>query len=324
MKKKRGPVIRLLALLTALYIFGGINPLPVQAGREIALQKNPYTSFSVPTQISYYDGRFFLADCYHNQMLTSKEAGLPPSQWEVMDAEFNGPHAIAYDGELYVVVDTENNRIVTYKKTWNGFEQLQVIPDVGNRPHYVSYQADEGLFYVWSSLSGEMYLFRRFPIPGSMLLYLEQVKAVPELQGKYVRSFTIEGDRVYLPCVNLKCIVAVDKESFEIKDIYPVPDAIAGIVQITRIENLYYITVLTDSLDDQSKACFIRTPSLALLSDPAGGYEVITDKVGGMPYYLTKIGGSWYGPIPREDGRSAIVRFDVIADQIVNVKEYSY
>ncbi len=304
----------LLCLSILLFFLFSLN---VKAERA-----NPYSIFSVPTQVSYLGDSFFLVDCYHDQILTSKEAGVSPSQWKVAMSGLSGPHAIAWDGEVYMVVDTENNRVVTYRKTWEGFEQLQEIKGVGNRPHYVSYDPTNGLFYVWSSLSGQMYTYKR--APGSQLVYQQDLFSVPQLAGFYVRSFYIEGDTVYLPCVDLSCIAAVDKSTFALKEGYPIAEEIAGGVQLLRIEDMFYLTVLTDRSYDQSKACFIRTPSLEALRPEIRGYEVLTSRLGGVPYYLTKVGNSWYGPIPRENGRSGIVRFDVFAHEILNVREYSW
>ena len=306
-------------LITGIAFAGAA--LPAKA-REILPQQNPYSAFLVPTQLTFFEGRFFLTDCYHDRVLIAREAGTPPRQWQVMDAAFDDPHAVAFDGQIYLVVDTEHNSVVTYRRRGEVFEELQRIGGVGTRPHYVVWQ--DGIFYVWSSMTGEMYLFARDELPGSFQIHLQEVKALPNLLGSYVRSFLIEDDRIYLPCVNLKCICAVDKESFALKEVYPVPDEVAGIVQIVKIEDMYYITVSTDSLGDHAKACFIRTPSLAALSDPQTGYEVITGQVGGVPYYLTSIGNSWYGPVPRGDGRSTILRFDVFMHKIFNVKEYTF
>ena len=54
--------------------------------------KNVQPSLSVPTQITKIGDDYFLVDCYHNQILTSKTPDAPLTDWYVMTAQINrGP-----------------------------------------------------------------------------------------------------------------------------------------------------------------------------------------------------------------------------------------
>jgi hypothetical protein len=107
------------------------------------------------------------------------------------------PHATASDGVIYVVVDTDNNRVVTYMKTENGYQMLESIPDVGIRPHYIVYDKVTASFYVWSSMTGTMYVYRRDQKTNQ--LKLSKAVRIKELDGCYTRSFTIEGGTIFFP-----------------------------------------------------------------------------------------------------------------------------
>ena len=73
--------------------------------------KNVQPSLSVPTQITKIGDDYFLVDCYHNQILTSKTPDAPLTDWYVMTDQINRGHTIAGDGTVYLADDTENNRV---------------------------------------------------------------------------------------------------------------------------------------------------------------------------------------------------------------------
>lgn len=280
---------------------------------------NIYYELLVPTQLTKIGDTYYLVDSYHNQILCSKRLGPPACGWSVMAGNLNRPHSIAGDGVVFLVTDTDNHRIISYVKSEEpeGYAEVQIFENIGVRPHFITYDASTGAFYVWSSMTGEMYLFRRKP--DTVEIYLEKVMKVPELYGKYVRSFTIEGDRIYLPCVHDSAIVSVDKETFQIEDIYPVPESIAGMVQLIKIQNYYYLTVSTDIDFDQNAATIVRAGSL---EDFAGGnYEEVKDYFGdkGAPYYISESDGSYYTVVIRPAGASYGYKFDVAEDEICNM-----
>ncbi|MCI6629236.1 MAG: hypothetical protein MSH20_00305, partial [Lachnospiraceae bacterium] len=122
---------------------------------------NAYGQLSVPTQITKLGNTYYIVDCYHDQIIYSPNPGAPLKQWKVMTNHVHQPHALASDGTVYLVVDTENNRVISYEKGTDRFRELQIFEQIGNRPHYITYEPSDELFYVWSSLTGEMYLFGR-------------------------------------------------------------------------------------------------------------------------------------------------------------------
>ena len=76
--------------------------------------KNVQPSLSVPTQITKIGDDYFLVDCYHNQILTSKTPDAPLTDWYVMTDQINRGHTIAGDGTVYLADDTENNRVLIF------------------------------------------------------------------------------------------------------------------------------------------------------------------------------------------------------------------
>ena len=70
--------------------------------------KNVQPSLSVPTQITKIGDDYFLVDCYHNQILTSKTPDAPLTDWYVMTDQINRGHTIAGDSTVYLADDTEN------------------------------------------------------------------------------------------------------------------------------------------------------------------------------------------------------------------------
>ena len=276
---------------------------------------NAYGQLSVPTQITKIGNTYYIVDCYHDQIIYSTNPGAPLKQWKIMTNRVHQPHALASDGTIYLVVDTENNRVISYEKGTDRFRELQTFEQIGNRPHYITYEPSDELFYVWSSLTGEMYLFGR--TPGTTELALVETRSVPALNGMYVRSFTVLGDSILFPCVELGMILQVNRYTFEIEQYYPVPDAIAGMVQIVPIENYFYITVSSDRNYGRSTATIIRTPSLNQLQ--TGGYEDLKSLFGskGTPYYISRFDGSYF--MTHHDASPGIYRFQVENNIVKNI-----
>ncbi len=320
--KKR--IIKSVAALIVCFCLMLQGPCLLTANAETfyPTERNSYYGLLVPTQLVKIGDTFYLVDSYHNQVLHSKAYGVLSSSWKVMSSNFSQPHSIAGDGVVYLVTDTENHRVVSYIKNEDGFTELQIFNNIGVRPHYIVYDEPTGLFYAWSSMTGEMYLFRR--IPNTTEVYLENIMRVPELYGKYVRSFTIEGNQIYFPCVHSSSIVAVDKKTFAIKNIYPVPANIAGMVQLTRIQNYYYLTVSTDANFNQSAATIVRARTLGDFA--TGNYENVNKYFGGdgAPYYISYADGSYFTVVIRTTGRACGYKFDVVNDEICNREELTY
>ena len=74
-------------------------------------------------------------------------------------------------------------------------------------------------------------------------------------------SFTILDDRIYFVSGNSN-IIEADLYTFKVLNRYPVPDAIAGMIQLEKIQNYYYITVSTDITGNQDFATLIRVKHL--------------------------------------------------------------
>ena len=231
-------------------------------------------------------------------------------------------HTLASDGLVYLIDDTENNRILVMERDTNENGQTVFVPTqeftgIGNRPHYIIYDDYTDTFYAWSSMSGEMYLFRH--PEGDPRMYLTEVRSIPALRDVYVRSFTIVEDTIFFVSGTPYCsVLEADLYSFEIKKEYPVPSEIAGMIQLIPIGDFFYITVSTDSNGNQDYATLLRVRDLDALC--AGDYEDVYQNFigGGTPYYITKIEDTWYLTEHRVPGHS-IWSFKVDDNNITNV-----
>lgn len=277
---------------------------------------NPYPDLSVPTQLTKVKDTYFLVDCYHNQVIYHDNLEDPLSSWTVMTADIDKGHTLASDGEVYLVDDTERNRVLVFETQADLYVHTQTFQEIGNRPHYIVYDAPTDTFYAWSSMSGEMYLFRHNA--GDTRMYLTEVRRIEALDQVYVRSFTIIGDEIYFVSGNCS-ILRADLDSFEILETYPVPEQMAGMIQLTRIQDYYYITVSTDITGSQDYATILRTQDLASLK--AGDYEDVYDYFigGGTPYYITQLDNAYFLTEHRLPGHS-LWRFQVEDNAITEVE----
>lgn len=301
---------------SSVYDFSASSPAAEKApDAYFRNPKNPYDFLKVVTQINRIGDTYFIVDCYHNQVLYSSTLDVPLTEWRVMTNEASWPHTIAGDGVLYLVDDTENNRVLIFQKMNGKFQHTQTFPSVGNRPHYIVYDEPSASFYVWSSTTGEMYIMKRDP--SSNTLFLNQIRKVHELDGIYVRSFTIAGDRILFPSGNNCSILSVDKNTFEVLERFPVPASMSGMAQILPIGGYYYITVSTGTDGSQTDATLLRTKDPALLS--AGGYETIYDlfETQGTPYYISRIGNTFY--LTNHRSSKGIWQFQISDDTLRNI-----
>ena len=285
-----------------------------------AIPDNPNPALSVPTYITKIEDTYFIVDCYNNQIIYHDNLTDPLYEWQVMTNDVSMPHTIAGDGTVYVIDDTENNRILIMEKGVNENGQSVYIPTqeftgIGNRPHYIIYDKSTDTFFVWSSQSGEMYLLRH--PANDTTLYLTEIRSIPSLADTYVRSFTIVGDTVYFVSGN-SSIIEADLDTFKIKKEYAVPDELSGMIQLTPIEDYYYITISTDITGNQDYATMIRTKNLKDLAK--GNYEDIYENFigGGTPYYITCIDDTWYLTEHRLPGHS-IWSFKIADNKILDV-----
>ena len=262
---------------------------------------NPNPILSVPTQINYYDGLYFIVDCYNNKVVYSDDLQAPLYLWKVMTSDMKMGHTIASDGSVYLVDDTENNRVLIFEKYDNKFVETQILDGIGIRPHYIQYNEKNKTFYAWSSLTGQMYLIKRQEETG--LVYVSDIKEIPELNGVYVRSFTIVDDDIYFVSGNSNVIQARLRD-FKIKERYLVGPELAGMIQVMPVSDGYLITISTDANGDQSYATIIKTTRLENLIN--GEYEDIYNNFigGGTPYYMSQINGRYFLTEHRIPGHS--------------------
>lgn len=280
---------------------------------------NTFADLSVPTYITKVEDTYFIVDCYHNQVIYHDNLTDSLTDWQVLTDEIDKGHTIASDGTVYLVDDTEGNRILVFEKKEGVFYHTQTLDEVGNRPHYIVYDAPTDTFYVWSSMNGEMYLCRHDP--GDPHMYLTEIRRVDALKETYVRSFTIDKSNIYFVSgiPGTPAILQADLSTFTIRETYPVPDEMAGMIQLTPAGGYYYITISTDVTGSQDYATIIRTKNLKDLAE--GKYEDIYANFigGGTPYYITKIDNIYYLTEHRIPGHS-IWKFDITADGISNVE----
>ena len=267
--------------------------------------ENFWESLDVPTCIARIDGTWFLADCYHNQILWNDAEDAPErplTDWRVVTADATQPHTIAGVDGVYLVDDTENNRVLVFERVEDAFVNTQTFWNIGVRPHYTAYDPRSDTWYVWSSMTGELYLFRR--AKGTKDVYLTEIRQIEALRGIYIRSFTIVGDRIYfvsgIPSPEnpsyRSAILCCDLKTLDILASYPVPESIAGMSQLFPTGgNCFLISVSTDAAGDQGAAALIRAGRLSDLEK--GEYEDVYAACfvgGGTPYYMARIDNDCY------------------------------
>lgn len=283
------------------------------------IPRNAFPDLSVPTYVTKVDNTWFLVDCYHDQVIYHDNLSDPLTDWQVLTDEIDKGHTIASDGTVYLADDTEGNRILVFEKKDGVFYHTQTLNDVGNRPHYIVYDAPTDTFYAWSSMNGEMYLCRHDP--GDPQMYLTEIRTVEALKETYVRSFTIDGDSIYFVSgiPGTPAILQADLSDFAIRETYPVPDELAGMVQLTPTEEGFYITVSTDIAGNQDAATMIYAKDLFGLPD--GDYEDVYANFigGGTPYYITKVDNACYLTEHRIPGHS-VWKFEITKEGIKNVE----
>lgn len=296
------------------------SPITFDRSSLNTVMNNFFPALSVPTYVTKVDDLYFIVDCYNNQIIYHDNMTDPLTDWKIMTNNITQAHTLASDGTVYLIDDTENHRILIMEKDVNANGETIFVPsqyfyNVGNRPHYIIYDEYTDTFYAWSSQSGEMYLFRRKA--GDTSVYLTEIRSIPSLNGVYVRSFTIVEDTIYFVSGN-STIIEADLYTFEIKKEYPVPAEMAGMIQITPIQDYYYITVSTDDTGNQDYATMIRVKELSDLAE--GNYEDVYSNFigGGTPYYITRIEDTWYLTEHRLPGYS-VWSFRVEDNEIVNV-----
>lgn len=291
---------------------------PAKPLQPITYEKNTYDTLKVATYLTKIGDTYFLADCYHNQILFHDNLNSPITEWKVLTKDVHYAHTIAGDGVVLLMDDTDNNRVLVFEKTGNGYVQTQTFEGVGMKPHFVQYDEKRQTFYAWSSITGEMYYFKRDATTNEV--FLEKILKIDELFGVYVRSFTVMEEDIYLVSGhNNEKIIRAKADTLEILETYPVTPEIAGMVQLVKIQDYFYLTISTDNEENQDYATIIRTKDLHSLA--RGEYEDVYESFGiskGTPYYITDIEGRYYMSHHRTSEN--VVAFDVEDNEIRNVQ----
>ncbi|WP_049945936.1 hypothetical protein [Butyrivibrio sp. LC3010] len=265
--------------------------------------QNSESSLSVPTYVTKVDNTWFIVDCYHDQIIYSEDLSAPLYEWKVLTKDAKQPHTMASDGIVILVDDTENNRVLVFEKQDSVYVNTQIFDGIGNRPHYTVYDEEDKAFYVWSSTTGEMYIFRHEDC--SSKIYLTEIRKAgggdkSTLDGTYIRSFYIkDGDIYFVSGIGAdgrpSGILICDKATLEIKEKIEVPDSMAGMVAMVKEGDYFYITVSTDVAGDQNAATMVRTKDLKGLMK--GDFEEIYSDFfvgGGTPYNITEIDDTFF------------------------------
>ncbi|MBQ6697153.1 MAG: hypothetical protein IJN16_10665 [Lachnospiraceae bacterium] len=280
------------------------------------MTSNPYTSLSVPTQITKIGTDYFLVDCYHDLILTATSLDTPLNQWLVMSDQINRGHTIAGNGTVYLADDTENHRILVFIKEGNTFIQTQIFENIGNRPHYIDYDAATNRFYALSSLTGELYVF--YQEADTTQVQLEKILNIPGMQNTYIRSFSIEEDEIYFACNN-GIILRTRLEDLTLLEQFSVPAELGGLIQVVKIQDFYYLTVSTDLSGNSDSATILRTRELCNLADY--GYEDLYETFGsdGTPYYISSMDGHYFLTQHCYLPGHGVWQFDIMEEDITNV-----
>ena len=279
---------------------------------------NEYDLLSVPTYVTKIDNNYFIVDCYHNQVIYNDNMTDSIKDWSVMTRDIEMGHTIASDGRVYLIDDTERHRILVMEKDKQNSDRFiptQEFTNIGTRPHYIIYNNERDTFYCLSSMTGELFCFRTDP--NTSRVYLTQKMAIPELDGYYVRSFTIIDDSIFFVSGNAN-IIEASLDDLSIIKSYPVPFSMYGMVQLTKIQDYYYITISTDGSGSQDAATIIRTKSLdSLITEE---YEDIYDLFigGGTPYCITNVDDTYYLCEHRISGHT-VWSFEVKDNNIENI-----
>lgn len=278
-----------------------------------------YRTTKSPAQITKQGDFYFITDTFHDQVIYSRRLEAPISEWSVMTSKVAGPHSVASDGTYYLVADTENHRVLVYEWKRGGFRQTQVLAELGKRPHYIAYDETTDSFYAWSSLTGEMYILTK---DSTGIICIKEIRRIKELEGHYIRSFTISGDFIMFPSGTNRQILLTDKNSLQIIGRYLVPDEVSGMAYILPIGNYFYMTVSSDETFDQSKATIIRAKDLNRLKQ--GEYEDISSLFPDIqiPYYIDSMQGMYY--MTNHGSSKNVLRFNVENDEIRNIGVMQY
>lgn len=306
----------LAALIATVLLFAGVSIAEAQGESKNSEEQN---RLYVPTMINKIGEDYFIVDCWQNRVIYSDSLVKPLNEWkQLTDEEYIGGHTVCSDGELLVLDNTENSQVLVYRKADDGYTKEQVFENTDGRPHYVTYDAEHELFYVISSNNAKIFVFRN--VGG--VLKLQRIEDMPELVNSYVRSISIiDGELYTVSGPGAIGQYQIFPDHFELTDLYPVPANIAGMNQISKIGQYYYITVNTNSEGSVEATTILRVKDLKKLA--SGEWEDLYQQMGfvGQPYFITEFDDSFFISEISADRGNGIKFFRIIDDQICNVQD---
>lgn len=130
-------------------------------------------------------------------------------------------------------------------------------------------------------------------------------------------------DFFYLPTCDGKIWKLSYSGEYQVVDSFQVPDDMAGLNQIVKIDEWYYLTIYHGMDFDQSKPSkIIRAKQIEHFAE--NKYEDLTEILGitGTPYFLSQIDDKWF--LTEIHSSSGITSFDIVNGEIKNVKKIYY
>ncbi len=296
-------LIAALCLLLCAVLVGGSAAFKAKGEAARAdIPENSYGSLNLAAQIVKIGNEYFIEDGYNHQIIYSENLSAPLSSWKVMASGINRGHSVAGDGHYYIIDDTDNETFIGFIREDDGsFTKVATINVGGsnnptmdvmgtNRPHYVVYDENTRKFYGLVSMTGEIYVFKC----ENDNVTTEKVMKIDELDGEYVRSFSIIDGDIYFVSGNGN-IIRASLDNLSVIKRYPVPDTMRSMVNLMKIDGYYYISVSGQSPAEQAaNAGLFRTSDLSELKNY--GYENITHLFGGkgIPYYMSAFDNKYY------------------------------
>lgn len=309
-RNQEHPILLFSADISYLNVITGMNC------DEFDYRNRLYT----PTMINKIGDLYFIVDCWHGRVIYSDDLDKPISAWKTLADDIAAGHTIASDGEFYLVDDSENNAVRAFKFFNGVFSEVQRL-EIQGRPHYVLYDEKVDKFYIVLSNAGAIAVCckKNGNICVECTVCIIDVRKNP----CYIRSMSIIDGYMYMGVQFYSGSGKIYKvkfinSSWKIIDETIIPNDISGLNYICKMQDYFYITVYTTG-------SWERLPKIMRckkISDiPIGKYEILNDVVGlqGTPYFINKIDGHYF--ITEIDQHSGIKSFDVIDNQIVNVKE---
>lgn len=212
-------------------------------------------------------------DCFHHRVIYSTEINTPIKDWSVIPYDFAGCHSIAGDGQIYVVDNGGNHQVTVFDASLKKVQTIET-PKI-KRPHRVLYDDTTNLFYVYGAFSQTLVCYKN----ESGKLVEQYSKVLDFLEGYYCRSVNIIDGYMYFVSTQGKIFKINYLGAYEVAVTYIMPPELVSLVDVNKIGNYYYVSVMGDKL--------VRTLDLNTLSGSA--YENMYDYYGLLdkPYFVS-------------------------------------